>query len=94
MPFDIENTFSFHPASGPKHDQVRSIIKTAANHLNSVVPECAEKTLMFRALQTAMFQANAAVELNSGIQYPTTMEGRDICVGAEKQFKTIPGSGT
>lgn len=67
MPFDIENTFSFHPATpitGPKHDEVRSIIKTAANHLNSIIPECAEKTLMFRALQLAMFQANAAIAIN------------------------------
>ena len=63
---DIENRFSFHPATaennkGPIHDDIRTYLKDAAFHLDSVLPDGREKSLAITHLEEAMFWANAAV---------------------------------
>lgn len=66
--FNIEKVFSFHPGNavtGPKHDALRSLLKGTAEQLALIVPDSAEKTLMLRKLQEAMFYGNAAIALHT-----------------------------
>lgn len=64
------NRFSFHPATpttGPKHDAVREIFRTAALGLRDVFGEegSREISLAFTKLEEGMHWANAHIALNS-----------------------------
>lgn len=60
----IVSAFSFHPATpdtGPRHDQVRELLRTTARDLAELIPNCPEATKAIGALQEAMHWANSAV---------------------------------
>lgn len=61
---DIENRFSFHPATlstAHVHDKVRARCKSLAESLNEILPEGREKALAITHLEETMFWGNAAV---------------------------------
>lgn len=65
---ELMKIFSFHPATsvtGPKHDQVRTIMLGVAEQLSQVVPASEERKLAIRSLQQAMMFANAAIAIHT-----------------------------
>jgi len=62
---DLENRFSFHPATTEEKKQayetVRNLCLRAAIDLNDLVPEGHERDLAIDALDTVMFWANAGI---------------------------------
>lgn len=63
-PEDIENRFTFHPATlstAHVHDKVRARCKSLAESLNEILPEGREKALAITKLEEAMFWSNAAI---------------------------------
>jgi hypothetical protein len=66
---DIDSIFSYHPATTPEvavdHENARFALKTTAEYLQTLLPECAEKTIAIRKLQEAMMFANSAIAQNS-----------------------------
>lgn len=64
----IESIFTFHsatPITGPKHEQVRTILKNTATQLVALTPHSPEQTVMIRKLQEAMHYANSAIALHT-----------------------------
>lgn len=61
---DIENRFSFHPATeetGPQHDAVRADLKRLALKLHKTLPDGRHKSLALTSLEETMHWANAAI---------------------------------
>lgn len=62
---DIENRFSYHPASTPErikaHEEVRGLLRVAAHMLDGLVPNGRHKALAMTALEETMHWANAAI---------------------------------
>lgn len=68
MESEIENRFSYHPATaqtGPIHDAVRQQHLNLAYWLLEILPESREQSLALTALQESMMWANAAVAYRS-----------------------------
>jgi len=67
---DIENRFSYHPASTPErvaaHEAVRAACKTLAHLLDGLVPNGRHKALAMTALEETMHWANAAIACQEG----------------------------
>jgi len=67
---DIENRFSYHPATTPErvaaHEAVRSACKTLAHMLDGLVPDGRHKALAMTALEETMHWANAAIACQEG----------------------------
>lgn len=64
-PEDIENRFTFHPATTVEkqntHEVVRELCKDLARELNELLPEGRELSLAITKLEECMFFANAAI---------------------------------
>jgi hypothetical protein len=63
-PDTVLNWFRFHPATpetGPIHEIIRDNYRDLAQFLLTHLPEGADKTIALRALQAAMWAANACV---------------------------------
>lgn len=61
---DINNRFTFHPAtreSAALYEQIRGKAREYALWLNDVLPESREKSLAFTQLEDVVFWANASV---------------------------------
>lgn len=61
---DIENRFSFHPATaitGPLHDSTRAAYRTLAHFVAGQVPAGRHQALALTALQESMMWANAGI---------------------------------
>ena len=62
---DIENRFSYHPATTPErvgaHESVRAECKSLAHQIDVLVPDGRHKALALTALEEAMHWANAAI---------------------------------
>jgi ketosteroid isomerase-like protein len=62
---DIEQRFSYHPASSPErqaqHEAVRAACKRLAHALDRIVPPGRHKALALTAVEESMHWANAAV---------------------------------
>jgi hypothetical protein len=61
---EIRNLFTYHPpnqATGPKHEEVRQLLRHTALKLSGILPPSPEATLAVRRLQEAMFYANSAI---------------------------------
>ncbi len=61
---DIENRFSYHPATevtGPRHDSVRAAYRTLAHFIAGQTPPGRHQSLALTALQESMMWANAAI---------------------------------
>lgn len=66
-PEEIERRTTYHkPTDGAVliHEQVRLAIKNSMTHLDTVIPDCREKSIAFTKLEEAMYHANAAVARN------------------------------
>lgn len=67
---DIERIFSYHAPlnseTRTKHEDVRTVMRNAAEYFSNVLPDCPEKTLAIRKLQEAMMYANSAIAQHSG----------------------------
>ncbi len=65
---DLENMFGYHPATaitGPQHDRVREVCRTAAEEIVRLVQPSPERTTAINKLREAMFYANAAIACNT-----------------------------
>lgn len=66
---DLENRFSFHPATddkvAKKHEAVRSECWSLARYLVEHTPPGRNQSLMVTALEEVMFRANAAIATGS-----------------------------
>ena len=65
---DIENRFSFHPATpetGEQHAVARAKCFELAAHLNATLPEGREKSLAITHLEEVMMWSNAAIARNN-----------------------------
>ncbi|AOE44661.1 hypothetical protein SEA_STROSAHL_51 [Gordonia phage Strosahl] len=66
---DINNRFSFHPATTEEkrneHTSVRTKLLMTAQYIDSWVPNGREKSLAITKLEEAMFWANAAIARNN-----------------------------
>lgn len=62
---DLENRFSFHPATTEEikqaHETIRNTVLRFAVDLNDQLPEGREKSLAITKLEEVMFWANAAI---------------------------------
>jgi hypothetical protein len=62
---DIENRFTFHPATTPDrraaHETVRHDCRVLAEHLDDILFEGREKELAIQKLEEVMFWANASL---------------------------------
>lgn len=64
---DIDNRFSFHPATdvtGPKHDSIRGECMALAYTLDALIPDSREKSLAITHLEEVMMWSNAAIARN------------------------------
>ncbi|WP_207760618.1 DUF7681 family protein [Mycolicibacterium sphagni] len=80
---DIENRFSFHPAStsdvAAQHEKVRASCKALGHQLDADLPPGREKALALTKLEEAMFWANAAIArpgAGNGVRVGTAVENR------------------
>lgn len=66
---DLENRFSFHPATTEEtkqaHETIRNQCLRHATDLSNQLPESREKSLALTHLEEVMFWANAAVARNA-----------------------------
>ena len=64
-PKDIDNRFSFHPATTEEkqaaHGSARAECLALANFLNGALPDGREKSLAITHLEEVMFWSNAAI---------------------------------
>lgn len=61
---DIENRFSYHPATpvtGPQHDSIRNAYRTLAHFVGGNTPPGRHQALALTALEESMHWANAAI---------------------------------
>lgn len=68
---DIENRFSFHPATtttGPQHDAVRADLKRMALKLHKTLPPGRHRSLALTSLEETMHWANAAIACATPLQ--------------------------
>jgi len=65
---DLENRFTFHPASSEQaelYQYIRAEARNFAEYLDSVLPESREKSLAVTHLEETVFWANASISRNS-----------------------------
>lgn len=66
---DLENRFSFHPATTEEtkqaHEAIRNICLRVAIDINTIVPDGREKALAITNLEEVMFWANAGIARKS-----------------------------
>lgn len=67
---ELINRFEFHPADTDSkqlaHERVRAVCRGVALHLNDMLPEGREKSLVMTKLEEAMMWANASIARNNG----------------------------
>lgn len=74
---DIENRFSYHPATTPErqdgHEKVRAACKVLAHYFDQHLPPGRHKSLALTAVEESMHWANAAIacQLQAGVAVPT-----------------------
>lgn len=67
MPFDAEQTFTYHPPKGNQTERyaiLRNQAKVLANDIVRECPESREKALALTNLQQAVMWANASIAIN------------------------------
>jgi len=68
---DIDNWFSYHaPDVGQQatYAGIRLGAKEFAEYLNSVLPDCADKTVVFRKLRELVMCANQTIACNPAVE--------------------------
>lgn len=62
---ELSNRFRYHPPTTSEritlHGEVRTLVSELAMHLNELLPEGREKSVVMTKLEETMFWANAAV---------------------------------
>lgn len=61
---DIDNRFTFHPATDEQavtYGGIRSSARTMAHYLNGILPESREKSLAITHLEEVVYWANASI---------------------------------
>ncbi len=64
MENSLKHRFEYHPPDEAKidlHSKIRGTCYIAANYLDSILPECKEKSLALTKIEEAMFWSNAAL---------------------------------
>jgi len=67
-PQDLENRFTYHPATdmqGAKYDRIRNEALVMAQRLETLCPDSRELALAITKLEEAVFWANAAIARHS-----------------------------
>lgn len=65
---DIDNWFSYHKPTDvqqQKYKDIRSMAGDFAVLLNHLLPDCADKTVVFRKLRELVMVANQTIDCNS-----------------------------
>ena len=65
---DLDRRFNFHPATdttGPMHDNMRKRFRQLARHVDKVLDDSREKSLVITALEEGMMWANAGIARNT-----------------------------
>ena len=65
---DLDNRFTYHPASaeqGVLYSEIRDLARGLSYHLNKVCPDSRELSTAITKLEETVFWANAAIARNS-----------------------------
>jgi len=67
----LDNVFAFHPPATTyevaAHEGVREGCRSLSEILNTLVPDCHEKTIAMDKLREVMHWANAGIAVNGGV---------------------------